>query len=311
MDLIHQHIGNQIKEKATSMGFLAVGFSPAKKLLEARDALSDWLDKGYHASMEYMNNHFEKRIDPSQLVENSKSVISLLYNYYPSQRPNNNNAPKIARYAYGKDYHKVLKKKLKHLYQYIKTELYPDLEGRYFVDSAPILERSLAQKAGLGWIGKNSLLINPKFGSYFFICELIVNLDLPSSPKINNYCGGCSKCIEACPTNAIVSPGVIDSNQCISYQTIENKDEIPTELKGKFNNWVFGCDICQEVCPWNRKASPTNEVAFYPTKRLLDLTKEEWLNINETDFDSLFEGSAVKRTKYTGLKRNLNFISDL
>ena len=309
MQLTQQILAEKIKDKALDLGFLSVGFTSSDLLSEDASHLSEWLGNGYHAEMKYMENHFEKRINPKKLVEGSYSVISLLYNYFPKSQSSNQESPKIARYAYGRDYHKVLRKKLKQLFIYIKSELAPGLEGRYFIDSGPVLERTLARKAGLGWIGKNSMLIHPKFGSFFFICEMLINIELPANGILNDYCGGCTKCIDACPTNAIVSPKVIDSNKCISYHTIENKNEIPLELKGSFQNWIFGCDICQEVCPWNRKSKPHHEPDFDPQNNILNMTRKDWHNLSEEDFESLFYNSAIKRTKYSGLKRNLNFIS--
>ncbi|MBN2165684.1 MAG: tRNA epoxyqueuosine(34) reductase QueG [Marinilabiliaceae bacterium] len=308
MNLTKTAIVNQITNKANELGFMAVGFSKAEFLQTDAKHLSNWLSKKFHAGMEYMTNNFDKRTNPAKLVEGTKCIISLIHNYYPNETPLNPDAPKIARYAYGRDYHIIIKKKLKILFQFIKEKLIPELEGRYFVDSAPVMEKTIAKQAGLGWIGKNSNLINPKFGSFFFISEIFINIDLPSSSPINDHCGNCTKCIDACPTSAIISPRIIDSNKCISYQTIENKNTIPPELKGLFNNWVFGCDICQEVCPWNNKSIPHNEPAFNPPKKLMKLTNEQWYQLNEISFNELFKGSAVNRTRFSGISRNLHFI---
>jgi epoxyqueuosine reductase len=309
MNLTKLSIANSIELKAKELGFLEVGFSKAEHLGSHANQLTSWLENGYHAQMQYMANHFDKRTNPQRLVEGTKTIISLLHNYYPSQQPTNTDKPKIARYAYGKDYHKVLKKKLKTLYEYIQSDLYPDLNGRYFVDSAPVLERALAYNSGLGWVGKNSNLIHPKHGSYFFISEIFVNFELPYGKPLNDYCGGCTKCIDACPTKAIIAPKTIDANRCISYLTIENKEEIDTQFSGLFQNWVFGCDICQEVCPWNRKAQPHSEPAFEPNEKFLSMTNDDWMQLTEDEYNEQFLGSPLMRTKYEGMMRNVRFVA--
>jgi len=309
MELISIIQQQAIKDKALELGFDAVAFTNANELTDDAKHLEEWLKLGYHADMNYMAANFDKRINPSKLVEGAKSVILVLKNYYPSAKPVDENGFKIARYAYGKDYHDVVKAKLQQLFDYIKLYIFPDLEGRIFTDSAPVLERALAAKSGLGWIGKNTNLIHPKIGSYFFIGELIVNLPLTDGTPINNYCGGCTKCIDACPTQALSADGKLNSNRCISYLTIENKGEIPDEFTGQFQNRIYGCDICQEVCPWNRKAQPHRELQFEPHPDLLKLTNHEWLALDEEKYRQLFNGSAVKRAKYQGLMRNIQFIN--
>lgn len=259
--------------------------------------------------MSYMAKHFDKRLDPTKLVPGAKSVISLMYNYYNEDQQADPEAPKISMYAYGKDYHKVIRKKLKHLLDHIQSEI-GEIEGRCFVDSAPVMERQWAAKSGLGWQGKNTLLINTKKGSYYFLAEIILDLDLTHDHAIADHCGTCTKCIDACPTEAISAEGyLLDSRKCISYLTIELKDEIPEEYKTQMDGWMFGCDICQRVCPWNRFSSPHQEEKFLPKEDLLSKPKGEWLELTEEVFNSLFEGSAVKRTKYRGIKRNIEFLN--
>ncbi len=257
--------------------------------------------------MKYMENHFDKRLDPRLLVEGAKSVISLLLNYYPHENQKDPETPKISKYAYGKDYHLVIKEKLKQLHHFIITNI-GEINGRAFVDSAPVMDKAWAKRSGLGWVGKNSNLINKNNGSFFFIAELIVDLELEHDGAIGDYCGTCTRCIDACPTDAIVEPYLVDGSKCISYFTIELKENIPPGLKGKFENWAFGCDICQDVCPWNRFSSPTNETMFAPKKELLDMSKNDWEEISEELFNKLFQDSALQRTKYNGLKRNLHFL---
>ena len=261
--------------------------------------------------MSYMENHFEKRTNPALLVEGSKSVISLAYNYHSNDKQEDNNSPKISSYAYGRDYHKVVKKKMKNLVTFMKARL-GHFECRYFVDSAPILERDWAKRSGLGWVGKNTLIINPKMGSKFFLAEIIVDFDLVYDEPISDYCGTCTKCIDACPTDAISEEGyVLDGSKCISYLTIEYKeDKLPEAFKGKMENWIFGCDICQDVCPWNRFSIDHEEEQFKPKEELLKMTRSDWHRISEEEFDELFEGSPVKRTGYKGLKRNIKFLDD-
>ncbi len=307
--MLKSHYVELIKDKARELGFDDCGIALAAELSSDKIYLKDWLDKGYQGEMHYMNNHFEKRIAPSALVEGAKSVIVLLTNYFPGKDVHSlDDSFKIARYAYGKDYHYVIKEKLRILFDFIKKEIYPQLDGRVFVDSAPLLERALAVKAGLGWIGKNSNLIHPKLGSYVFISELVVNLELPVGQKIKDACGGCTRCIEACPTKAIVGEKVIDAQKCISYQTIENRQDIDIELEGRFKDWIYGCDICQEVCPWTWKSRPHSTPEFLPKEELLQFNKVDWYNLTNPDFNKLFKNSAVKRAKYEGLMRNIRFV---
>lgn len=297
-----------IKEKAIDLGFLLCGISKAQYLEKEAANLEHWLAQNYHGKMSYMANHFDKRVDPTVLVPGCKSVISLAYNYFNPSLQADKDAPKLSMYAYGKDYHKVVRKKLNQLFAWIK-ETFGDIDGRVFVDSAPILERDWAKKSGIGWIGKNTLLIHPQKGSFFFLAEIILDLDLEYDNPMSDYCGTCTRCIDACPTDAIDAHGyLMDGSKCISYLTIELKDEIPAEFNGKIDNWMFGCDICQQVCPWNRFSKPHNEAEFIPKEDLLTMTKEEWQNMTQSTFNSLFEGSAVKRTKYEGLKRNISFL---
>jgi epoxyqueuosine reductase len=259
--------------------------------------------------MSYMANHFDKRLDPRLLVDDAKTVVSLLLNYFPEETQQVKDAPKISKYAYGEDYHFVIKDKLKELFAFIQAEI-GEVGGRVFVDSAPVMDKVWAKKAGLGWLGKNSNLIHPKHGSFFFIAELIIDLELEPDGPIKDYCGTCTKCIDACPTEAIVKPYVVDGSKCISYLTIELKDELlPSEFKGKMDNWMFGCDVCQDVCPWNRFSKAHEEERFNTTLSLLDLTKNDWQTLQKETFDSLFKNSAVKRTKFEGLKRNIQFVN--
>lgn len=292
------------------MGFSFAGIARAEQMDEEARRLESWLNAGMHGQMGYMANHFDKRIDPRKLVEGAKSVISLLYNYYPEQRQSDPAAPKISRYAYGEDYHFVLKRKLKDLLRFIGEEI-GEVSGRCFVDSAPVLERDWARRSGVGWMGRNTMLINPKAGSYYFLAELILDLDLVYDHPIRDYCGTCTRCIEACPTDAI-SPGgyVVDGSKCISYFTIELREAIPEEYRGQFDNWMFGCDICQEVCPWNRFSTPHSEPAFEPHPQLLEMTKGDWEELTEEVFRELFRRSAVKRTGFEGLRRNLGFLGE-
>jgi len=297
-----------IRDEAYRMGFDFIGFAKAEKMEEEAYRLEKWLNQGMHGKMHYMENHFEKRVDPRKLVEGSKSVITLLYNYFPDQNQDDPTAPKISKYAYGKDYHFVIKHKLKDLLQFIQDKI-GEVSGRCFVDSAPVLERDWAKRSGSGWIGKNTLLINPKQGSYFFLAELILDLELDYDGPIKDYCGRCTRCIDACPTEAISEEGyIVDGSKCISYFTIELKEAIPDEYKNQFENWAFGCDICQEVCPWNRFSKKHQEPAFEPHPDLLKMTQSDWVDLTEEIFSELFRKSAVKRTKYKGLKRNIDFL---
>ncbi len=298
-----------IKEKALELGFNDVGISKAEKIDGFNEQYSKWIKAGYNAQMEYMNRNIDKRADTALLVDGAKSVISLITSYYPKKlQPAN--IPQIAKYAYGIDYHFVLKDKMQLLWDFIVSH-YPELQGRIFVDSAPVSDKLWAVKAGLGWIGKNSCLINKKIGSFVFISELIVNLELEYDQAYNpNYCGSCTKCIDSCPTGAIVKAGVIDSNKCISYQTIENKnDNIPEKLQGQFGNWIFGCDICQDVCPWNKTPLTTLIDEFAPLPNLFLLDLDAWQKMDKDDFNKTFKKSPLKRAKFEGLKRNIAFIS--
>ena len=298
-----------IKQEAKRLGFDFCGISKAEFLEEEAPKLEAWLKAGMHGKMEYMENHFDKRLNPTLLVEGAKSVVSLLYNYYPEQTQTSE-APKISKYAYGYDYHEVIKEKLKEFLNTLKEKI-GDVNGRAFVDSAPVLDKAWAKKSGLGWIGKNANLINKQNGSFFFIAELIIDLDLEYDGPIQDYCGTCNKCIDACPTEAIVEPFIVDGSKCISYLTIELKDAIPNEFKNKMDNWAFGCDVCQDVCPWNRFSTPHHEAQFNNQTGLLNLNTDEWHELTEETFNKVFKHSAVKRTKYKGLKRNLEFIKPL
>jgi epoxyqueuosine reductase len=293
-----------IKAEALRLGFDACGIAKAEELTEDRSRLLSWLNSGYQADMKYMERNIEKRSDPCLLVKDAKSVIVLLQNYFP-EKHNFKSDYKIAKYAYGEDYHIVLKEKLFSLFSYINKEIAP-IKGRCFTDSAPVQERSWALKAGLGWIGKNGNLLTRNFGSFVFIAEIIIDLELEyDSPNLRNFCGSCNICVEQCPTKAIVAPGVIDSRKCISYLTIENKNEIPEEFRGKTENWIFGCDICQDVCPWNRKNSPTAEPGFFPDQKILSLENRDWESLNEEEFENLFIKSPVSRAGLKGIKRNI------
>ena len=298
----------KIKSEASRLGFSFCGISKAEFLEEEAPRLEKWLNEKMHGKMHYMENHFDKRLDPTKLVEGSKSVISLLYNYYPKQEQRQDSY-KISKYAYGEDYHYVIKNKLKDLVAFMNDEI-GEINARVFVDSAPVLDRAWAKKSGLGWIGKNSMLINKQQGSFFFLAEIILDLDLEYDSPISDHCGTCTACIDACPTEAILPNNVVDGSKCISYYTIELKDEIiPKEEKGKFENWIFGCDICQDVCPWNRFSEPHNESKFNPNSKLLNYSKSEWEELTEEIYQEIFKKSAVKRTKFKGLKRNIDFVS--
>ena len=306
MDLIKQNIINH----ALSLGFSSVGFSKAEFIEEESIRLKQWLDSGYQGKMDYLNNYFDLRTDPTLLHEGTQTIISLTFNYYNPSETSGNEVPKIAMYALGEDYHKVLRKKLKELSNLLKNTIDPGLNIRYFTDSAPIMERVWAKKSGLGWVGKNTLLINPKSGSYFFLAELLINLEIEPDVEINDHCGTCTRCIDACPTDAIAKDGyTMDGSKCISYLTIELKeDEIPIEFKDKMEGWAFGCDICQQVCPWNRFSKPHNEIAFNPNPELLNLTSQEWMTMDQETFDEKFAQSPIKRTGMKGMKRNVGFL---
>ena len=295
-----------IKAKAKKLGFSYCGISKAEELTEEAHDLERWLKAGKHGEMAWMENHFDKRIDPRKLMPGAKSVVSFILNYYPNQSQNPD-SPQISKYAFGEDYHFVIKRKLKRLLLELKSEI-GDFDGRAFVDSAPVLDKAWAKRSGLGWMGKHTNLIHPKLGSFFFIAEVILDLELEYDGPIKDYCGTCTACIDACPTDAITDPYQVDGSKCISYFTIELKGEIPSAQKGKFDNWAFGCDICQDVCPWNRFSVPTPETAFKPHEKLVTMSSEEWMDISKDVFDEVFRKSAVKRTKYEGLKRNLKFL---
>jgi epoxyqueuosine reductase len=298
----------RIKQFSKQLGFDFCGVAKAERLDEDAKRLEQWLSKNRHGSMQYMANHFDLRVDPTQLVPGAKSVITLMLNYYPSAKQNEA-APKISKYAFGKDYHEVIREKLKELIQLIK-ETVGDVNGRGFVDSAPVLERSWAVKSGLGWVGKNGNLISKQNGSFFFIATLICDLELEyDSPFAKDYCGSCTKCIDACPTEAILPDKVVDGSKCISYFTIELKDALIDEnMKGKFENWMFGCDVCQDVCPWNRFSKSTQEQNFTPIPEILNLSTKQWEEMSEETFKQVFKHSPLKRTKFAGIQRNLKFI---
>jgi epoxyqueuosine reductase len=296
-----------VKSTARQLDFSFCGISKARFLHEEANHLEEWLKRNYHGKMGYMENHFEKRLDPTKLFPGAKSVISLVLNYYPKEDLVDKSELKIAKYAYGEDYHFVIKDKLKVFLELLHEKI-GSIEGMAYVDSAPVMERTWAQKSGAGWIGKNSLLLNRSMGSFFFLAELIVDLELEYDGPIKDYCGTCTACMDACPTDAIPEPYVVDGSRCISYFTIELKDEIPTEFKGKFDNWIFGCVICQDVCPWNRFSTPHHEERFDSPPELAAMTHHDWKNITEEVFGKLFKRSAVKRTKFKGLKRNIEFL---
>ena len=300
-----------IKAKAISLGFESVGIAKARFLEEEASNLEQWLKSGYQGEMSYLANNFDKRLDPTKLVEGAKSVISLSYNYFPDEeKTQRDDSYKIARYAYGQDYHYVVKDKVKELLEYIREEI-GEVDGRAFTDSAPVMERAWAEQSGLGWRGKNSLLLQRNKGSYFFLAELIIDLDLEYDyPFSTDHCGTCTKCIDACPTNAIIDEKTVDGSKCISYFTIELKGAISNSVKDSFEDWMFGCDICQEVCPWNRFSKPHKESQFEPDSRLLNYDKSQWREITQEVFSEIFKKSAVKRTKFTGLIRNISFLQE-
>ena len=295
-----------IKNEAKRLGFISCGISRAEFLEDEAPRLEKWLKMKMNGEMKYMENYFEKRLDPTKLVDDAKSIISLTYNYYPEDLQNKE-APKVSKYAYGMDYHYVIKEKLNFFLTFIKDKI-RDVHGRAFVDSAPILEKAWAAKSGIGWVGKNSNLITKQVGSFYFLAELIVDLDLDYDTIESDHCGQCTACIDSCPTEAITEPYVVDGSKCISYFTIELKENIPQEFKGKFDDWVFGCDVCQDVCPWNKFSKPHKEPLFQSSSELMKMSREEWNEITEETFNKIFKNSAVKRTGYKGLTRNLNFI---
>ena len=296
-----------IKAEAHRLGFLACGVARAEFLEEEAPRLERWLREGRHGTMGYMERNVDVRLDPRKLVDGAKSVISLAFNYYTPPKQTDPQAPKLSAYAYGRDYHKVVKQRLKPLVAFIQLR-FGEVAIRAFVDSAPVMEKAWAQRAGVGWAGKNGNVIRQGTGSFFFLCELITDLELAPDAPAADHCGTCRRCIDACPTEAIIQPYVVDGSKCISYFTIELKEAIPQEMKGRFQNWVFGCDVCQQVCPWNRFSTPHNEADFTPKQALMDLTAEEWHDMTEVLFEELFHASAVKRTKFNGIKRNLAFL---
>jgi epoxyqueuosine reductase len=297
-----------VKQAAAQLGFDYCGIATARPLDDDARRLEAWLNKGMHGTMKYMENHFELRVDPSKLMPGAKSVITLLLNYFPSALQKEEQ-PKISKYAFGNDYHEVIRAKLKLLLEALKREV-GEINGRGFVDSAPVLERSWAQRSGLGWVGKNGNLINKHSGSFFFIATLITDLELvPDDALAKDYCGSCRRCIDACPTEAIEEERVVNGSKCISYFTIELKELlIPDAMKQRFNNWMFGCDICQDVCPWNRFSKPTAEAAFQPIPEILNFSTSEWEELTEESFKKIFQNSPLKRSKFQGIKRNLQFL---
>ena len=307
-DLIQRERTARIKAKAIELGFDFCGVSRAEFLEEEAPRLETWLNRNHHGQMAWMSNHFDKRLDPRKLMDGAKSVVSLLLNYYPKERlPEDSDSYKLSKYAYGTDYHFVLKDKLKNLLTFIQTDI-GEVQGRAFVDSAPVMDKVWAARSGLGWVGKHSNLLNRDMGSFFFIGELILDLDLAPDGPVADYCGTCTRCVDACPTDAIIEPYVVNGSKCISYFTIELKEAIPQEVKGKFENWIFGCDICQDVCPWNRFSKPHRTPEFDLSPELQDFTKSDWEEITEEVFKEVFRRSPVKRTKLEGLKRNIGFL---
>lgn len=310
LDLLRYRNTRTVKAIANSLGFDYCGIAKATFLDAEALKLEQWLKQGKHGKMAYMENHFDKRLDPRLLVPGAKSVVSLMLNYFTEQKQEDKEAPKLSKYAYGEDYHFVIKRKLKEFLKRIQEEI-GEVGGRVFVDSAPVMDKVWAERSGMGWIGKHSNLINKKKGSFFFIAELIIDLELDYDTPDKDHCGTCTRCIDACPTDAIEQPYVVNGSKCISYLTIELKDNIiPVEFKDQMDNWMFGCDICQDVCPWNRFSSPHNEPAFAPNDQLLSMNKREWQELTEEIFQELFKHSAVKRTKLAGLKRNISFLKD-
>lgn len=301
------NISEFIKKQAGELGFFQCGISKAEFLTDESGKINDWLKKGFHGEMYYMQNNLEKRLDPQLLHKNAKSIISVLFNYFPEKTDFRENNFIVSKYAFGKDYHFVIKNKLKTLLKIIENN-FGKVSARIFVDSAPVLEKAWAQRAGLGWIGKNTCLINKKAGSFFFIGEIIINIELKYDKPYKNYCGNCTKCLDACPTKALRKAYTLDSRKCISYLTIENKEDLPKNLKEKFEDRIFGCDICQDVCPYNRFSQKHSEPDFLPDNELVNLKKEDWKNLTKKDFNRIFEKSAIKRTKFEGLKRNIDFV---
>jgi epoxyqueuosine reductase len=307
-DLIRQQRSQLVKDTARAVGFGFCGIAKAEFLEDEAPRLESWLKQGRHGEMRYMENYFDLRLDPRRLVEGTRSVVSLLYNYYPDERlPEGPDDLKIAKYAYGTDYHFVIREKLNALLERLREQI-GAIQGRAFVDSAPVLEKAWAQRAGLGWVGKNSNLLNRELGSFFFLAELFIDLDLEPDGPVADYCGTCTRCLDACPTGAITEPYVVDGSKCISYFTIELKEAIPADVRGQFDNWIFGCDICQDVCPWNRFSRPHQEPQFSPSPELSAFTNRDWEDLTEETFGRVFKKSALKRTKFAGLKRNVGFV---
>lgn len=307
MEAANKH-SRLIKMKAAELGFSYCGISKAEFLEAEAPRLEEWLRRGYQGRMKYLENHFDKRLDPTLLVPGAKSVISLVYSYYPKKDLSLNADLKVAKYAFGEDYHAVVREKLTSLLEAIRDEI-GQINGRVFVDSAPVMERAWAQHAGAGWIGKNSLLLNRGMGSFFFLAEIIVDLALTGDTPTGDYCGTCTACMDACPTEAIPEPYVVDGSRCISYFTIELKDSIPPAFKDKFENWIFGCDICQDVCPWNRFAVPHNERRFEPDPAFSTMTRDDWEDLSEEVFNKVFGKSPLTRAGFEGIKRNVNFVT--
>lgn len=305
---LKQKYTNQIKTEANRLGFISCGISKAQFLEEEAPRLEKWLKKGMQGEMSYMENHFDKRLDPTKLVPGSKSVISLILNYFPSEFQNEKSY-KVSKYAYGTDYHYVIKDKLKQLLHFISEEI-GEVNGRAFVDSAPVLDKVWAARSGLGWLGKHSNLLTKEVGSFYFISELIVDIDLEYDTPTTDHCGACTACIDACPTQAIVAPYIVDGSKCISYFTIELKNEIPSSYQGQLDDWIFGCDVCQDVCPWNRFSISHQEPLFNPNPKLLSMDKKDWEDLTEDVFIHLSKNSAIKRTKFKGIQRNINFVKD-
>ncbi len=304
MSIPQSEYTSYIKAEAKRLGFSFCGISKADFLAEEAPLLEKWLSQSMHGEMRYMENHFDKRLDPRKLVEGAKSVISVLYNYFPENEIFTNAEFKISKYAYGKDYHEVIREKLRELLYSIQTQI-GEVQGRGFVDSAPVMDKAWAKRAGLGWIGKNANLINKQQGSFFFIANLIIDVELDTDQPLRDYCGTCTRCIDACPTDAIVAPQVVDGSKCISYFTIELKDSIPLNFTDKLDSWIFGCDVCQDVCPWNRFSKAHQEPSFEPNSMLSSMSGNDWIELSEEVFQDMFRGSAVKRTKFAGLKRNI------
>ena len=298
-----------IKTEAEKFGFISCGISKAEFLEDQASNLEKWLKKNYNGKMSYMERNFDKRLDPRKLVQDSKSVISLSFNYYTKKKQLDPNSFKVSKYAFGNDYHFVIKNKLNKLLSSLKNKI-GDFNARVFVDSAPVMERAWAERSGLGWIGKNTLMISKKKGSYFFLAEIICDLELDYDLPVMDHCGTCTACIDACPTDAIIKPYVLDSNKCISYLTIELKDSIPKQFENKMQDWIFGCDICQDVCPWNKFSKENEHALFQPSDKFLNMKKNDWIELTEETFKKVFKNSPIKRANFKGLKKNISFIKN-